>query len=272
MEHFREVQDGIFLLKSPFPPVWSGVTLVRGEELCLIDSGASADVVDGVIRPALAELGLGLGDIDWLVSTHCHGDHIGGVAALLARWPATPVYAPHDDRIPLASHRVADGDVLVLGDWRFRVLAVPGHTRSHVAYHGEGLLFCGDTLFSLGCGRLFEGTAAQMHASLARLAALPGETRVCCAHEYTQGNAAFALAVDPGNRALQARAGEIRGLRALGQPTLPARLDEERACNPFLRCADPAVRTSAERHAGRPLADAAQVFGALRAWKDGFRA
>ena len=120
-----------------------------------------------------------------------------------------------------ASHRVADGDVLVLGDWRFHVLAVPGHTRSHVAYHGEGLLFCGDTLFSLGCGRMFEGTAPQMHASLMRLAALPGDTRVCCGHEYTQANAAFALAADPDNPQLQARAAEAAALRAAGKPTLP---------------------------------------------------
>jgi len=140
-----------------------------------------------------------------------------------------------------------------------------------VAYHGEGLLFCGDTLFSLGCGRMFEGTPPQMHASLMRLAALPGDTRVCCAHEYTQANAAFALAVEPDNPALHARAAEIRAQRAGHRPTLPTPLAEERACNPFLRCAEPAVRAAAERHAGRALADEPEVFGTLRAWKDGFR-
>lgn len=237
----------------------------------LRDAGGRALVVDpGDAAPVRAALG----DTPPLaiLLTHHHGDHIGGVAALLARWPDTPVFAPHDDRIPQATQRVADGDRITVGDWRFEVLAVPGHTRSHVAYHGEGLLFCGDTLFSLGCGRMFEGTPAQMQASLARLAALPGDTRVCCAHEYTLGNAAFALVVEPGNPALQERVAAVRALRAAGRPTLPTTLAEERACNPFLRCDAPAVRAAAEAHAGHPLADAAAVFGALRAWKDGFRA
>ena len=234
------------------------------------DCGRTLVVDPGDASPVLAALG----DAPPLaiLLTHHHGDHIGGVAALLARWPDTPVFAPHDDRIPQATRRVADGERLAIGDWHFEVLAVPGHTRSHVAYHGEGLLFCGDTLFSLGCGRMFEGTPPQMQASLARLAALPGDTRVCCAHEYPLVNAVFAQAVEPGNPALRERVAEVRVLRAAGRPTLPTTLAEERACNPVLRCDVPAVRAAAEAHAGHPLADAAAVFGTLRAWKDGFRA
>ena len=225
----------------------------------------------GEAGPVLAAADQGLEPAAILL-THHHPDHCAGVPALRERWPRLPVFAPDDARIELDCERVGDGASLQLLGHGVQVIAVPGHTRSHVAYLVDGHLFCGDTLFSLGCGRMFEGTPAQMHASLQRLAALPGGTRVCCGHEYTLANAAFALEVDPDNTSLAARRIEARHQREAGMPTLPTTLASERACNPFLRCDAPTVREAAARRLGRPPADEIETFATVRSWKDGFRA
>lgn len=240
------------------------IWLIRDESgnAVVVDPGESAPVEKALQADKLR--------LRAILLTHHHPDHIGGVPALLARHDAT-VYAPHDPRIEPAHHRVADGDEVRLEapDCRFRVIEVPGHTRSHIAYHGHGWLFCGDTLFSLGCGRLFEGTPAQMLGSLDRLSALPAETRVCCAHEYTRANAAFARSVEPDNPDLATRSAEIERLRDGGRPTVPSMLGEERACNPFLRVDAPAVAAWAARQGADSRVER---FAALRASKDAFKA
>jgi hydroxyacylglutathione hydrolase len=229
----------------------------------VVDPGDAAPVLDYLEREGLA--------LAAILNTHHHPDHVGGNAALLARAPV-PVYGPHDTRIPEVTQRLADGERIVLPHFGIElgVMEIPGHTRTHIAFHGAGMLFCGDTLFAVGCGRLFEGTPAQMHASLAKLARLPDATRVYCGHEYTLANIAFAKAAEPGNAALLAFEARARALRERGEPTLPTDLGQEKATNPFLRCDQPAVVATASRHAGRPLSDPVSVLAAIREWKNQF--
>ena len=237
----------------------------------LLRKGAAAVAVDpGDASPVLEVLkseGLALSAI---LITHHHADHQGGVAGLLAHYPAT-VFGPADESITALSRPLRGGETIDLPGigGAFEVIAVPGHTRGHVAYYGSGCLFCGDTLFGAGCGRVFEGTMAQMLASLTLLAALPEHTAVYCAHEYTQANLRFALAVDRGNSLLQQRADEVALARAEGRATVPSTLMQEKATNPFLRCGEPALIASAQSRVAQANSRL-EVFTVLREWKNAF--
>ena len=241
----------------------------------MLDDGAEALVVDpGDAGPVVAALDARQLTLAAILVTHHHPDHVGGVDALRGRLHG-PVYGPRRERIPHPFVPLDDDDSIEVLGCRFDVLDVPGHTSGHIAYHhaasdGPGILFCGDTLFSAGCGRLFEGTPAQMHASLERLAALPGDTRVCCAHEYTLSNLRFARAVEPHNQDTIAYNAWCEKQRAQGNFTLPSSIETERRVNPFMRCQEPDVIESALRH-GAETADPVPVFAAIRQWKNEFR-
>ncbi|EGA63596.1 hydroxyacylglutathione hydrolase [Vibrio brasiliensis] len=226
-------------------------------------------VVDpGDAAPVLAYLNEHNLSLEAILITHHHNDHIGGVPELVRQFPQVDVVGPANEPVPTLTHAVEAGDQIELFDEVFFVLGLEGHTSGHIGYVGDGKLFCGDVLFSAGCGRVFEGTMEQMHTSLSKLAALPEETEVYCAHEYTTSNVAFALAVEPDNSQLQQYRDEVNRLRAQNQPTLPTTIRREKWINPFLRTDQPSVIRSVANRTSQtdPLA----IFTALREWKNEF--
>jgi len=238
---------------------------------CPQDPSRVAVVDPGDARPVLARLQQDKLTLAAILITHHHPDHVGGIHSLLSRF-RVPVYGPAGENIPARSQALAHGEQFQVADTalRFQVLEVPGHTAGHIAYVGHGALFCGDTLFVGGCGRLFEGSAEQMTRSLGLLAELPGDTRVYCAHEYTLQNLRFARAVDGQNQELERFEAEARNLRERQQPTVPSTIAREKQINPFLRCRETAIKRAAETRAGHPLPSETEVFATIRAWKDSF--
>jgi len=238
----------------------------------VLREGAQAAVVDpGDAAPVVAYLDRERLTLSAIINTHHHGDHVGGNKDLVARW-SVPVFGPATETIPAVTRPLREGDRIDVPGIgvSLSVLDIPGHTAGHIAFVGPQMLFCGDTLFAAGCGRLFEGTPRQMVDSLGKLAALPADTRVYCGHEYTVSNLRYALALEPDSGVLRDRQAREEAKRARAEPTLPSTIGEELRTNPFLRADDASIRRAAERHAGRALADKVAVFAELRAWKNSF--
>lgn len=236
-------------------------------QICVVDPGDAQPVID-----YLQGNDLQLSDI---LITHHHPDHTGGIQELVNRYSCR-VIGPGSSGIKGISEFVSEGDSITLFGQNFSVIEVPGHTLDHIAYYCrdenqiEPILFCGDTLFAAGCGRLFEGTPEMMHRSLGKLSTLSASTRVYCTHEYTLANLQFAIAADAENAALIERIESEKAKRTAKQPTLPSSIGLELATNPFLRCKEPNVQASAAAQSGRSSCDEIEVFAALRSWKDSF--
>lgn len=248
------------------------VSAFNDNYIWVIDDGSRALVVDpGDAQPVLrylAQTGLTLAAV---LITHHHYDHTGGITDLIETHPA-PVYGPDNPNISGITEQVTAGDQLSLlqGQFQAQVISCPGHTLDHIAFYARPWLFCGDTLFAGGCGRMFEGTPAGFVTSLQQLSQLPADTQVFCAHEYTAKNLAFARAVEPDNAAIARRQQQVAKLRAADEVTVPSTLAEEWDTNPFLRCTREPVIKAAEERANCPLRSETEVFAVIRQWKDTF--
>ena len=246
--------------------IWASCE-AQSRQVCVVDPGDAQPVIE-----YLQNNDLQLSDI---LITHHHPDHTGGIKELTSRYSCR-VVGPSSSGIKGISEFVSEGDSVTLYGQIFSVIEVPGHTLDHIAYYCEDenqidpILFCGDTLFAAGCGRLFEGTPEMMHQSLSKLSALPANTRVYCTHEYTMANLQFAIAADAENDVLIERIELEKAKRAANQPTLPSSIELELATNPFLRCEKPKLQESAEMQSGRTSRNEIEVFAALRSWKDSF--
>ena len=245
----------------------------QSRQAAIVDPGDAAPVVEFLARNNLT--------LSTILITHHHADHVGGIAQLLSAAASThadidiPVYGPTNKSITQITHRLSQDDTFTVFGLQFRCLAVPGHTMDHIALYcsdfaGTPILFCGDTLFAGGCGRVFEGNPSMMLDSLTKLTQLPLNTEIFCAHEYTLGNLNFAVAVEPGNESLKARVKFDQNRRSNNIPTVPSTLQSELDTNPFLRCQQPPVIAQAEQHEGKPCSDKVAVFAAIRGWKDNF--
>ncbi len=228
----------------------------------IVDPGDANPVIQAIEQRGL--------HLDAILITHKHGDHIGGIRKLKSRWPEAVVYGPNNEPIADLEVKLCEGDRVHLEGLQldFEVLDVPGHTEGHIAYYGHGVLFCGDTLFAGGCGRVFSGTHEQLSRSLQKIADLPGDTLAYCAHEYTLANLGFAQWVEPGNKALHRRKRQDAAKREQDQPTVPFRIAVELETNPFMRTDQESVIRAAENWMGKPLSDRDAVFHAVREWKD----
>ena len=230
-------------------------------------------IVDpGEAKPVLAQLKHLNLTLDALLITHHHWDHTNGIRSILKSFPV-PVFGPAKEKIVGLTHPVDEGDKVELANWpiSFAVLAIPGHTLGHIAYYGNQLLFCGDTLLTGGCGRLFEGTAEQMLNSLKKLAHLPDQTQIYCGHEYTLANLHFAQAAEPSNPHIKERLEKTRILRQKNLASVPSSLGEERLSNPFLLFKNPGILTQIEKRTGKKFTSTVEVFTYLRQWKNNFK-
>lgn len=247
--------------------IWA-ISSKKNDKIALVDPGDASVCIDYLQKNNLV--------LTAILITHHHSDHVGGVKKLLeyakAKAWSVIVYGPANENIAQLNVTLEENDTvnLVELDCHFTILDLPGHTKGHISYHNEEVLFCGDTLFSGGCGRLFEGTPGQMHHSLAKLSSLAADTLVYCAHEYTQANLIFALTVEPNNSDLHNYIEEVTKKREQKQATIPSNIGLERQINPFLRSHEPSIKLAAQNHSKQTLNTDSEVFSVIRAWKDNF--